>query len=286
MRHAQHFAPRLVITAVAVLSLTSGGLEPRAGRLAPVAGREPRRQVGRARVAEGLAAGRAAARLAGVGRGGPATRPSRWRTGGSTRWGRAAAPNTSWRSMPPAERRSGRRHTARCSATTWGMVPRGTPVLDGTQLYALGASGDLTVARCRDRQGDLDGQRAEEIRRQQHPLGAERIAAGAARSHPGQRRRARRLDRRAEEDRRLGDLAQPERRGRVLLRDPARPSAGFRRRSSSPRSGRSASTRATAGCSGATTASRTARRTSPRRSSAATACSCPPTTAPGRRCSS
>ena len=63
-----------------------------------------------------------------------------------------------------------------------GDGPRATPTVDGDRLYAFGASGDLARARRRDRQGLLEGQRAREVRRLEHPLGPERIAARVDRS--------------------------------------------------------------------------------------------------------
>ncbi len=54
---------------------------------------------------------------------------------------------------------------------------------------------------CRDRQGPVARQRAEAVRRLEHHVGTERVAAGPERSDSRQRRRAGRVDRRAEERR-------------------------------------------------------------------------------------
>ena len=116
-------------------------------------------------------------------------------------------------------------------------------------------------------------------------LGIERVAAGPERSilvnagAPGASIVA------FEEGGRLADLEEPAGRSRILVRRSCRMSAACDRRSTSPVSARSGSMSSRVSCSGATTGSRTAPRTSRRRSSAATACSCRRHTGPAPHCS-
>ena len=70
-----------------------------------------------------------------------------------------------------------------------GDGPRATPTVDGDRVYAFGASGDLSVLDAATGKVIWTGQRAEAVRRLEHPVGAQRIAARAERSDPRQRRR-------------------------------------------------------------------------------------------------
>ena len=96
-----------------------------------------------------------------------------------------------------------------------------------------------------DRQGPVARERAQAVRRVEHHVGAQRVAARPERSHPRQRRRAGRVDRRAEEDGRIADLEEPARRGRLFFGRAAARSAASIRRCTSPASARSASTSTT-----------------------------------------
>ena len=99
-----------------------------------------------------------------------------------------------------------------------GDGPRGTPTVEGDRVYAFGASGDLSVLEAATGESSVDGERSAEIRRLQHHVGAQRIAARPRRSYPRQRWRTGVVHRRAEQEGRLADLEEPERPGRVLLR--------------------------------------------------------------------
>ena len=266
--------------------VTAGGrVEPRARRLAPVARAEARRRVRRARAAEGLAVRRTASWPGR--RPAPARATRRFRRPNGRLYTLGARGGTEY--VMAFDAASGKRlwevaHGQRFSNDR-GDGPRATPTIEGDRLYAFGASGDLQRDGRGHRQDPVAGQRAQAVRRLEHHVGTQRIAAGAERSHPRQRRRAGRLHRRAEEDRRIADLEEPAGRGRDTRRRCCRKSAACGRRSTSPASARSASTWTPASCCGATTRSPTTPPTSPRRSCAATACSCRPATARAPRCS-
>ena len=53
-----------------------------------------------------------------------------------------------------------------------GDGPRATPTVDGDRLYAFGASGDLAALDAATGKVVLEGQRAREVRRIEHPAGA------------------------------------------------------------------------------------------------------------------
>ena len=195
------------------------GLEPDDGRLAPVERPEPRRPIGGERASESVARRWSAARVACHRRGRGiflvcrgerqalhARRPRRNRIrDGVRRREREAALGNGERTQ--LRQRSWQRSAGDADG-------RGQP--------------DLRLRRQRRPErprrgvgkGPVEDQRVEQIRRLQHQLGAERVAARAERSHPRQRRRS---DRGAVEDGRLPDLE--ERRsgsGRLLVGRPAR----------------------------------------------------------------
>ena len=99
--------------------------------------------------------------------------------------------------------------------------------------------------RCRDRQGDLEGQRAREVRRIEHPVGSERVAARPERSHPRQCRGRGAAIVALNEDRRLGHLAEPGRRAGIFLGGAPRGRRHSRGNLLHAPSGRSASTSTT-----------------------------------------
>ena len=134
-----------------------GRFEPRTRRLAPVARAEPRRGLGRDGAAEGVAAGRAAAGVEDGRRRAKATRRSAIGRRPALHARRARRHRVrAWRSTRRPARGSGRSRHGRRFSNDRGDGPRGTPTIDGDRVYAFGASGDLTRARCGDRQGPLD----------------------------------------------------------------------------------------------------------------------------------
>ena len=90
-----------------------------------------------------------------------------------------------------------------------GDGPRGTPTVEGRPCLRVRRQRRPERARGGERQGDLDGQRAAEVRRLEHHLGAERVAAGLGRSHPRQCRRTGASIVALQEEGRLGAVAKP-----------------------------------------------------------------------------
>ena len=76
--------------------------------------------------------------------------------------------------------------------------------------------------RSGDRQGVLEDEPAREVRRVEHPMGPQRIAARAERSHSGRPGGRGAVDRGAEQDGRLRDLEEPGRRAGLFVRGAAR----------------------------------------------------------------
>ena len=237
---------------------------------------EPRRPIGGNGAAEGLGGGRAAARLADDGRRrglfvvcdlpGPvvhARRARQYRVCRRLRRRQRQAPVGNG-ARNPVQQRSRRRS------------PRHADDRRRSRLRVRRERRSQR-ARCGERQGPLDRQRAQAVPRFEHPVGAERVAA---RSGGPDSRERRRDDRRAQEDRRQQDLDEPKATKRATRRPCITRPAPSTRRSSSRAGGCSASTSTPAGGCGAMLRSPTTSPTSRRRSCAAIACSCRRTTVP------
>ena len=167
----------------------------------------------------------------------------------------------------------GVRRTVAVSRNDQGDGPRSTPTIDGDRLYVLGGSGDLTCLEAANGTEDLVAQPRPALRRRESVLGLQRISADRRRSHPGERGRQARVDRRGEQGGRQAALAAAQRRSRLFVADAAahrQPVAGrllHRPAACWP------SIRAMDACCGRTPRPRTAPPTSRRRSFAAPACS-------------
>ena len=180
------------------------GFEPGARRLAPVARGETGRHVGRAGSLERVAVrrtepgGKPAERAR-------ATRRSRRRT--ATLHARRAR-GTEYVIAFDAEtgKRLWRWSTVSASATIAATAREGRRRWTATGCTAFGASGDMSAMEAATARSVWRVNVLNAVRRIEHQVGAERVAAGPERPDPHQRRRAGRLDRRVEEDRRIADL--------------------------------------------------------------------------------
>ena len=281
------FALPLFITAIGILSL-SGGVSNRTRADWPQwRGRNRDGIATEKGSAEDLAGGRAAARLEIHRRRRRATRRSLPLTDVSTRWGRAAAPSArDGIRRGDGQEALGTRERAAVQQQPPATVHAAHRVVDGTQLYALGASGDLTSL------DSATGKVAWTINVLQK-FGGSNIRWGLSESPL------------VLQDRILVNaggrgasiVALKKTDGSELWRSgnddagyssavKSRPCPAFRSRSSSRTRTPSVSIPATDGICGATRAPQTGPPTSRHRSSAATRCSSRRTTAPARRCSS